>query len=343
MDRFTLAFGIFVLSATLGLAQTPPYVKNPITTNTPAGMTNAVIGVLANTNSRLPQITVTNLNVKNTGFFDGAISAIGVVIGQSFTASDGYPFKTTGSYSMLSYQNSLYFYPNGAAFASSNALKFDASMNATFSGRISFRPITTVPITNAAEAMVYAKTNTGIVELYARGSDGVETQISPHADDAPETLYDRQPGIKEMIWREESPFVTNGMVSFINLRRMARITELNTRAILYLAGNNNSSMSNALVTLQQFSPAARQVLRTETFAEYNTRTTNNLTPLNWDTVEIQRQVAYDADRALLLQQFTWLSQTNAALIAAGNTNLVELPVVPPVKNIKRPKPVWMSL
>ena len=192
-------------------------------------------------------------------------------------------------------------------------------------------------------AQIYAATNTGVTELYVQGDDGTETQISPHADDAPSTLYDLALGdVKEIVWREVNPFLTNGAVSFINMRRMARLTELNTRAILYLAGNNNSSLSNALVKLKDMSPAQRQVLMTETFQQYNTRTGRNLKPLVWEDVEQARQVAYDAERVMTLEAYDRILAENIAKEAAGDTNIVDLPTIPPDMDVRRPKPAWMN-
>ncbi len=198
------------------------------------------------------------------------------------------------------------------------------------------------PTTNVNSAVLYSKTNSGIVELYARGSDGVETQISPHADDAPEVLYDRGGGMKEMIWRENCPFVTNGMVSFINLRRMARITELNTKAILYLIGNVTPSTSNAMQRLRDMSPDQRQVIITETYSEYNLRTTNSLKPVSWSENEESRQATYDLERANALAASNSVFMVNSELIKAGKTDLYPDPLVPPQSDIRRPKPNWIK-
>lgn len=195
---------------------------------------------------------------------------------------------------------------------------------------------------------IYSRTNSGVAELFAVGGDGVETQISPHADDAPPQLYDRAGGdMKEIIWRESNPYATNGMVSFINMRRMARLTELNTRAILYLGGNVTAATSNALVRLKNMTVAERQILMTENYPTYNARTGSNLQPLDWNATQNQLQATYDMQRENIDLQRTHLTQTNeviSAQIAAGDTNavLVELPEPLPVKNVRQPKPAWMK-
>jgi hypothetical protein len=199
-------------------------------------------------------------------------------------------------------------------------------------------------------AYFYSITNStnAVVEMYISGGDGVATQISPHADDAPPQLYDKTTGdMKEIIWRESNPYITNGLVSFINMRRMARLTELNTRAILYLAGNTAVGPSNGLVKLKALQPWERSVIATEDYQTYNARTGGNLQPLNWDTMQASVQATYDMQRANIDLQRTYLSATNAVIqaqIAAGDTNLtlVPLPDALPVRNVKQAKPGWMQ-
>ena len=176
----------------------------------------------------------------------------------------------------------------------------------------------------------------------------VETQISPHADDAPPQLYDKATGdMKEIIWRESNPYITNGLVSFINMRRMARTMELQTRVLLLLGGVTNASTTAALTRLKAMTVAEKQVLITEDYPTYNARTGNNLQPLNWDTMQASVQATYDMQRVNVDLQRTYLTQTNAVIqaqIAAGDTNLtlVPLPDALPVKNVKQPKPGWMQ-
>ena len=218
-----------------------------------------------------------------------------------------------------------------------------AAKTVSLDGSLLLSALAAEPSAVPGYAQLYAATNTGVTEMFVQGDDGTETQISPHADDAPATFYDLAAGdMKEIVWREANPFLTNGRVSFINMRRMARITELNTRAILYLAGNNNSSLSNALVKLKGMSPAQRQVLITETFPEYNSRTGRNLQPLIWEDVEQARQVAYDAERVMTMEAYDRILAENLAKEAAGDTNIVELPTIPPDMDVRRPKPIWMK-
>jgi len=106
------------------------------------------------------------------------------------------------------------------------------------------------PVSGAAQ--FFAATNSGsgnMAEMYVQDEAGNETLISPHATDAPLELYDRTAGeVPDYIVREANPFV--GTLHWVNIRRMARLTELNTMAILYLAGQTNAANSNALAKLQ---------------------------------------------------------------------------------------------
>jgi hypothetical protein len=198
-------------------------------------------------------------------------------------------------------------------------------------------------ITGAAQ--IFAATNSAsanLAELYVQSEDGTETIISPHALDAPDYLYDKSGEMKEMVWREVNPYKSDGVVSFLNARRLAKITELNTKAILFLAGQTSQNHSNALEKLKALTNQERQILVNESFAEYNQRTGSNRQPRNWEQVEAARQAAYDAERAFALAEYDRLSATNAILTASGDTNLVELPVVPPVKDVRRSKPAWLK-
>jgi hypothetical protein len=204
------------------------------------------------------------------------------------------------------------------------------------------------PAAVAGYAQIYAATNATVTELYVQGSDGLETQISPHADDAPIELYDRQASdMKEIIWRERSPFVmksgTNvGQVSFINLRRMARLTELNTKGILFLAGKTSAGNSNALEKLKDMTNAERQVIMTESYAEHNARTGRSLVPKTWEGWQTELQEAYDADRIRLAAEAAAALATNAVLTAEGRTNeLWTVPVVPEARDVRQPKPGWL--
>lgn len=203
----------------------------------------------------------------------------------------------------------------------------------------------------SGRAYIFSKagtTNAGVNELFVAGGDGVETQISPHADDAPPQLYDKATGdMKEIIWRESNPYITNGLVSFINMRRMARTMELQTRVLLLLCGTTNASTTAAAARLKAMTVAEKQVLMTEDYPTYNARTGNNLQPLDWDVIQTRVQATYDMQRANVDLQRTYLSETNAVIqaqIDAGDTNvtLVPLPDALPVRNVKQAKPGWMK-
>ena len=262
----------------------------------------------------------------------------------SFTRSTNGLYTVANDLTLTSGNNGTNnIYLNGKTFISSNL---------TVTGWISVKPLAASP-TNVptGQAFIFSKagtTNDGVNELFVAGGDGVETQISPHADDAPPQLYDRTSGdMKEIIWRESNPFITNGLVSFINLRRMARTMELHTRVLLLLGGVTNASTTAALVRLKAMTVAEKQVIATEDFPTYNARTGNTLQSLDWDTVQASVQAAYDLQRANVDLQRTYLTATNAVIqaqISAGDTNatLVALPDPLPVKNVRQAKPAWLN-
>lgn len=147
----------------------------------------------------------------------------------------------------------------------------------TLTSNLVFIGLAAEPTEIAGSAQIYAATNTGVTELYVQGSDGVETQISPHADDAPSFLYDKEEGdMKEIVWRERDPNLDGGKISFINMRRMAKITELNSGVLLYLSGDRSPSSVAAYTRLKVMKAEQRQILSVESLQEYQDRTENNV-------------------------------------------------------------------
>ena len=208
--------------------------------------------------------------------------------------------------------------------------------------KLTIRTNTAEPLASVGSAQFYSLDVSGNAEMFVQGSDGVETQISPHADDAPDFLYDRDVGaMKEMVFREQAPYLPGGRVSFINMRRLAKYSELQTKAILYLSGKTSAGNSNALQKLKDLTHQQQQVIVNETFAEYSARTGRKLQPKVWEEVEAQRQSDYDAERVSAQTELDRILAENATKTAAGDTNLVDLPTVPPAMDVRRPKPVWM--
>jgi len=198
------------------------------------------------------------------------------------------------------------------------------------------------PVSGAAQ--FFAATNSGsgnMAEMYVQDEAGNETLISPHATDAPLELYDRAAGeVTDYIVRESNPFV--GTLHWVNIRRMARLTELNTMAILYLAGQTNAANSNALARLKSMPASKRQVIASESYAQYNARTGAKLEVLDWQAVQDKNQAAYDAERARLAAERESALATNAVLTAEGRTNeLMAVPDVPPTRDVRKLAPTWL--
>jgi hypothetical protein len=203
--------------------------------------------------------------------------------------------------------------------------------------------INRTPVSGAAQ--FFAATNSGSgnkAEMYVQDEAGNETLISPHATDAPPELYDRAAGeVTDYIVREANPFV--GMVHWVNVRRMARLTELNTMALLYLAGATNAANSNALARLKSMPASKRQVIASESYAQYNARTGAKLEVLDWNAVQDKNQAAYDAERAMLMEQREAALATNAVRTAEGRTNeLMVVPDVPPTRDVRKLAPTWLQ-
>jgi len=199
------------------------------------------------------------------------------------------------------------------------------------------------PVSGAAQFFSATNSESGnMAEMYVQDEAGNETLISPHATDAPPELYDRAAGeVTDYIVREANPFV--GTLHWVNIRRMARLTELNTMAILYLAGQTNAANSNALARLKSMPAGKRQVIASESYAQYNARTGAKLEVLDWQAVQDKNQAEYDAERARLAAERESALATNAVLTAEGRTNeLMVVPDVPPTRDVRKLAPTWLQ-
>jgi len=129
---------------------------------------------------------------------------------------------------------------------------------------------------------LYAKDDAGSSRLYVRNEAGTETVLSPHAADAPSSLYDRPPGVEEM---HRSANYYLGTIVFTNVDRR-----------------------NALMQKQlngEELPEDRTFTITETFAEYNARTGADLQVEDWDA---NQQAMFDADESYVKKpKPDWLS------------------------------------
>ena len=166
----------------------------------------------------------------------------------------------------------------------------------------------TAPTSSPADMVqLYAKDDAGSSRLYVRNEAGTETVLSPHAADAPSSLYDRPPGVEEM---HRSANYYLGTIVFTNVDRR-----------------------NALMQKQlngEELPEDRTFTVTETFAEYNARTGADLQVEDWDA---NQQAMFDAQEEKVVER--------QAEIDAWDNEEEEAPE-PLQSYVKKPKPDWLS-
>lgn len=177
---------------------------------------------------------------------------------------------------------------------------------------------------------VYAKDSGGTSEAYMMDEAGNESLQTPHPDDAPVNMEDRQDGLQDEFAKNINYYI--GKVEWINITRLARFNQR-------LLNNTNWLNSIGETNLAAMSNARRRVYLIEDFSTYNTRTgtTNPLVQLTWATVQQQHQDAYDAARTLELQAYNTPITNLDGTISQVNTNVA----VRPVRDIRKPKPTWM--
>jgi hypothetical protein len=153
---------------------------------------------------------------------------------------------------------------------------------------------------------LYAEDVTASSELRVRDEAGNVTTLSPHAKDAPNTLYDNGKGVDEM-HRVANHYL--GTIVFTNVDRR-----------------------NALMQKQlngEELPEDRTFTVTETFAEYNARTGADLQVEDWDA---NQQAMFDAQEEKVVAR-------QAEIDTWDNE---EEPPEPLESYVKKPKPDWLS-
>jgi hypothetical protein len=176
------------------------------------------------------------------------------------------------------------------------------------------------PATNSAR--LYAKDVAGTAEIFVKDEAGNETQISPHAFDAPASLYDTADEFPHVI-KEINFFV--GKVRYLNVSRFIRMLQLLLNS------------TNTLVQLQALPVGQRQLFIVEDFATHNTRTGENLVQDTWQAAQDRLQAAYDNATALeqsVHDQWAALNPTDRASIPE--------PVIRPAINVRKVKPAWLA-
>lgn len=236
----------------------------------------------------------------------------------------------------------------GVAKAGSNAL--GVTDGSTGGAALELRQVASGGTPGANAARLYAKDVAGTAEVFVKDEAGNETQISPHATDAPAHFYDLA---------DEFPFVTKevnhytGRVRYVNHSRQARAMQ---------------ALFNGTRTLAQIQamPAdERRVVLVETFDQHNARLglTGPAAPAvrSWSGDQAERQAEYDAARARdLLLHAAWVEYDAArdAELAAhaaweslppaerGPEPPVRFeraePRVRPAADVRKPVPPWLA-
>jgi len=166
----------------------------------------------------------------------------------------------------------------------------------------------TAPTSSPADMVqLYAEDVTASSELRVRDEAGNVTTLSPHAKDAPDSLYDNGKGVDEM-HRVANHYL--GTIVFTNVDR------------------RNDLMQKQLNGEEL--PEDRTFKVTETFAEYNARTGADLQVEDWDA---NQQAMFDAQEEKVVAR--------QAEIDAWDNEEEEAPE-PLQSYVKKPKPDWLS-
>ena len=178
----------------------------------------------------------------------------------------------------------------------------------------------------AGVAGLYAKTDSGNTHLWVFDSDSPDTQLSPHAQDAPDWMYDPEDEIPIMI-KEIQRYL--GYVRYTNQTRQARL----------------ASMTDA--EKSALSREQRTCVFKESFADHNARLglsgDKALVQLDWDTEQQAIKNARDAERLTALKsqaaQQTAKTMAVAKGASAGADSIeAEAPVQIPEEYIIQPMP-----
>jgi hypothetical protein len=132
-------------------------------------------------------------------------------------------------------------------------------------------------------AEIRAKDVAGTTQLVVINDAGTETQISPHAKDAPAWLYDAADA-DPLVVREDQPYL--GRIKWTNASRRDRLTQR------LINGENLTAL-----------PAqARTIIAEETYAEYQARTGAVMLKRDWDADQAKQQ-ELQAERIAKVEAF----------------------------------------
>ena len=181
------------------------------------------------------------------------------------------------------------------------------SFGATAAGVLAIKNGTAPTSSPADMVQLYAEDVTASSELRVRDEAGNVTTLSPHAKDAPDSLYDQGKGVDEM-HRVANHYL--GTITFTNVDR---------RNDLLQKQLNGEEL-----------PVDRTFKVTETFAEYNARTGADLQVEDWDA---NQQAMFDEQEEKVVAR--------QAEIDAWDNEEEEAPA-PLESYVKKPKPEWLS-
>lgn len=196
-----------------------------------------------------------------------------------------------------------------------------AIVAAATGGQLEFPQVADVGTPSTNSARIGAEDVAGTAEMIVADEAGTETQISPHAADAPAALQDGNASnkINDEIHRSVNTYL--GRVEFVNLTRLARLVEM------IAAGN--------LAAVQALPAAQRQCHFSETLASYNSRTGKSKPARTWQQVQDAHQARYDATRAEEIAR-------HDAWLAADPATRGQEPFVRPAADIRKAVPAWLA-
>jgi hypothetical protein len=183
-------------------------------------------------------------------------------------------------------------------------------------GQIEFLQIADIGTPSSNAARIAAEDVAGTAEIIVADEAGTETQISSHAMDGPEWLYDADdpfPRVK----RDAQRYV--GVIRWTNESRMARLTQLSF----------TDPAAMAALTVQQ-----KICVHQETLAEFESRTGKVKPKRNWQADQDRKQAEHDAARDKeLAQHKKWA--------ASQDPNKGKAPEVRPAGSVKKSMPKWL--
>lgn len=245
------------------------------------------------------------------------------------------------------------------AFTRIAASVWGCTNGSTGGAQLEFPQVADVGTPSTNSARIGAEDVAGTAEMIVADEAGTETQISPHAADAPAGMYDGDATnqIMDCVLRSVSPVV--GRAEFVQVTRTARWVEQILDAV---ASNNFAGLRATLLALPV---SKRHCHRTETIEQYATRTNRRKVRRPWAEVQAAHQARYDEQRAAdVAAHAKWVTDRNAhetaraAEIAAhdawGKGDQKEpaprvrppfatpAPTVRPAKDIRKPPTKWLQ-